>query len=133
MKASQTYLVIALGLAGRVDVVNARAEEAGQDEGLRERFDVVVARAVAPLCVLAEYCLPLAKIGGVWLAQKGGDVAGEIEQARHAIGVLGGEIRAVHAFVLPDGSARTVIEAAKVAPAPVAYPRRPGLPEKKPL
>jgi 16S rRNA (guanine527-N7)-methyltransferase len=119
-----------LGLRG-VQVVNRRAEEAAHDAGLRETFDVAVARALAPMPVLAELCLGFVRVGGRLLAQKteAEDVAG----AATAIEVMGGG----QAVVAPaPSSARrsgTIVIVEKVNPTPAAYPRRAGLPARKPL
>lgn len=119
-----------LGLAG-VEVVARRAEEAGHDPRLREAFDAAVARALAPLPVLVELCLPLVRVGGRLLAQKteGEDPAA----AGHAIELMGGALAVVHAS--PSGARRTgtVVVVDKVRPTPAMYPRRPGVPARKPL
>lgn len=119
-----------LGLAG-VEVVARRAEEAGHDPRLRESFDAAVARALAPLPVLVELCLPLVRVGGRLLAQKteGEDPAA----AGHAIELMGGAFAVVHAS--PSGARRTgtVVVVDKVRPTPAMYPRRPGVPARKPL
>jgi 16S rRNA (guanine527-N7)-methyltransferase len=119
-----------LGLAG-VEVVARRAEEVGHDPRFREAFDVAVARALAPLPVLAELCLPLVRVGGRLLAQKteSEDVAG----ARRAIETLGGALMAIHASPSLARSAGTVVVIEKLRPTPAAYPRRPGVPAQKPL
>ena len=119
-----------LGLEG-VEVVARRAEEAGHDPRLREAFDVAVARALAPMPVLTELCLGLVRVGGRLLAQK--TESEDVEAARHAIEVMGGRLVAVHAS--PSGARRsgTVIVIDKIQPTPEAYPRRPGVPNRKPL
>lgn len=119
-----------LGLAG-VEVVARRAEEAGHDPRLREAFDAAVARALAPLPVLVELCLPLVRVGGRLLAQK---TEGEDpDAAGHAIELMGGALAAVHPS--PSGARRTgtVVVIDKVRPTPAMYPRRPGVPNRKPL
>lgn len=110
--------------------VHLRAEDAGKSS-MRETFDVVVARAVAPLAVLAEYCLPLVRTGGVFLAYKA--VADETDSASTAIKLLGGKQKSIHHFTLPDGSERTIIEITKVAPTPSKYPRGQNKPRLTPL
>lgn len=117
---------------GNVRVVCDRAEDAGRDAELRERFGVAVSRAVAPLVVLSEYCLPFVKVGGVFVAMKGGDVLTEAEEAEYAIRELGGMVKSVNSFELA-GNKRTIIEIAKAAQTPEKYPRRAGMPAKKPL
>ncbi|HXI97288.1 MAG TPA: 16S rRNA (guanine(527)-N(7))-methyltransferase RsmG [Candidatus Acidoferrum sp.] len=120
----------ALGLRD-VAVVARRAEEVGQDPLYRESFDVAVARALAPMPVLAELCLPLVRVGGRLLAQKteAEDVAG----AARAIEMLGGVVDRV--VPAPSGARRagTVVVVNKTGATPPAYPRRPGVPARKPL
>jgi 16S rRNA (guanine527-N7)-methyltransferase len=119
-----------LGLEG-VEVVARRAEDAGHDPRLREQFDLAVARALAPLPVLAELCLGLVRVGGRLLAQKT-ESEGTIEGER-AIEIMGGSLFAVHAS--PSGARRqgTVVVIEKIRPTPDAYPRRAGVPNRKPL
>jgi len=127
------HLVALLGLAG-VEVVTARAEEAARDQAHREAYDFAVSRAVSALPVLAEYCLPFLKIGGRLIAQKKGDLAAEIGAAQEAIALLGGSWRGlqrVNLPLLPGGRQLLLVD--KMAPTPPSYPRRPGLPEKRPL
>ncbi|HXJ48248.1 MAG TPA: 16S rRNA (guanine(527)-N(7))-methyltransferase RsmG [Candidatus Acidoferrum sp.] len=120
----------ALGLPD-VAVVARRAEEVGQDPLYRESFDVAVARALAPMPVLAELCLPLVRVGGRLLAQKteAEDVAG----AARAIEMLGGVADRV--VPAPSGARRsgTVVVVNKTGTTPPEYPRRPGVPARKPL
>lgn len=117
-----------------VFVVNARAEDAGRDSHHRESYDVALARAVADLPVLAEYLLPLVKVGGVAVAQKSKGVEDEIERADTAILLLGGlnaEVVPVRVPGLSDERNLIVIE--KLAATPEDYPRRAGVPAKKPI
>jgi len=117
-----------------VKVTAERAETLGQDPAYRERYDWAIARAVAPLNVLAEYLLPLVHIGGHALAQKGGNAGEEINKARNAIKRLGGEIKKVTPIELPLGyGSRTLITIKKVKATAPTYPRRPGTPKKSPL
>jgi len=132
-EAKAAFLVracAALGLSG-VEVVARRAEAAGQDGRYRERFDVAVARALAPMPVLAELCLPLVRVGGRLLAQK--TDREDFDRARRAIELLGGSLDAV--LPAPSKSRRsgTVVEVSKVRPTPSGFPRRPGVPGRKPL
>ena len=117
-----------------VRVITARAEEAGQQPEHRERYDVAVARAVSRLSVLAEYMLPLVKVGGYVIAQKGQNPAEEIEAARSALRILGGQLIKVQPVAVPglDGERHLVI-IKKTKPTPKLYPRRPGLPNKESL
>ena len=115
-------------------VITSRAETIGQDQKFRESYDWAVARAVAPLPVLAEYLLPLVHIGGSMLAQKGGDVDIEISQSENAIKILGGKLDSVIPISLPNGMGkRTLIKIRKITLTPSRYPRRPGTPKKNPL
>ena len=126
-------VVSELGLSD-VDCVHARAEEAGRQKEYREQFDVVLARAVARLSVLAEYTLPFARVGGVLLALKGARYMEEMEEAEKAAHILGGGKPVARAVKLPgldDG--RAIVRIDKNAPTPAAYPRKSGTPEKKPL
>ena len=119
-----------LGMRG-VDVVAMRAEDAGHDPRYRESFDVAVARALAPLPTLVELCLPLVRVGGRLLAQK--TDREEAARAERAIELLGGLLEPA----LPAPSAAresgVVVTVRKVRPTPAAYPRRPGVPARKPL
>ena len=112
--------------------LHARAEEAARGE-LREQFDLATARAVADLRVLAEYCLPFVKVGGVFAALKGPDGPAEVEAAKKAISLLGGKVEAVKSFTLPGQQARTVAVIRKVQPTPAKYPRHGGKIAKQPL
>ena len=114
-------------------VLWGRAESAGRLPAEREQYDLVVARAVAELNVLAEYMLPFARVGGYCFAWKG-DVEEEVRAAEHAIEKLGGRLSAVHAVRVPGiDAARNLVVIEKVAATPEAYPRREGVPTKKPL
>lgn len=122
-----------LNLEG-VTVVKGRAEEAGKDETCRERFDVAIARAVADMSVLSEYCLPLVKIGGLFLALKGPAVEEDLAGAGAAIKIMGGSVRKIIDFDLPlSGDRRKIVVIEKVSATPEKYPRRVGTPKKKPL
>ncbi len=122
-----------LGLKG-IEAHHARAEDVGRQRAFRERFDVVVARAVSRLSVLTEYCLPLVKIGGCFIAAKGPAVTGEVEEAEYAIELLGGRIASVDYTSLPYiDDTRSFVVIKKVQTTPVVYPRKAGTPEKKPL
>lgn len=122
-----------LGLTN-VELVHARAEDAGKDKRYREKFDVAVARAVSQLNVLAEYCLPFVKVGGTFVAAKGPNVGKEIEIAGKAFSLLGGVKTKVINTALPEsGDQRSIVVIRKVSPTPSAFPRKAGLPDKKPL
>lgn len=117
-----------------VFVVNARAEDVGRDPDHREYYDVAVARAVADLPVLAEYLLPLVKVGGVAVAQKSKKVDEEIERADTAILLLGGLDAEVIPVTVPGLSdERNLVVIEKIVATPDDYPRRVGVPSKTPL
>jgi 16S rRNA (guanine527-N7)-methyltransferase len=119
-----------LGVTG-VEVVARRAEEAGHDERLRENFDVAVARALAPMPVLVELCLPFVRVGGRLLAQK--TETEDVEAARRAIERLGGEAARVHPAPSAVRRGGVVVVVRKLKSTPAAYPRRPGVPSRRPL
>lgn len=117
-----------------VEVITSRAEGLGRQEGYRERFDLVVARAVAPLPALLELALPFLRIGGVLAAPKGSGARQEVTRAERALGLLGGELLSVTPLAVPGAQRRPwLVLVRKVAPTPEAYPRRPGIPAKRPL
>ena len=117
-----------------VEVVHARAEDAGQDPAHRERYDWAVARAVAELPILAEYLMPLVKVGGHALAQKSESGPAEAHAAGAALRLLGGAIEKVVPVELPGvPETRYLIVMAKTAGTPPQYPRRVGVPAKHPL
>ena len=127
------HLVERIGLCD-VEVIHARAEELGHSDQYREQYDIALSRAVAPLPVLAEYCLPLLRVGGRMVAQKGPDVALEVDEAQGALDVLGGAVVATKRVQLPDVPGdRYLVVVSKTGPTPAVYPRRPGIPAKRPL
>ena len=119
-----------------VSVSNARAEEMGQDNKYRQAFDVVTARAVGRLNLICELCLPLTKIGGRFLAMKSLSTNEELEEAKRAIEILGGEIEFVKEYSLTNGQEtveRTIVSIKKVKHTPNVYPRNNSQIAKKPL
>ncbi|HHW06791.1 MAG TPA: 16S rRNA (guanine(527)-N(7))-methyltransferase RsmG [Clostridia bacterium] len=117
-----------------IQALHSRAEALGRQEEHREHYGIVVARAVAGLPVLAEYCLPLVRVGGYFYAFKGPSFQAELAQAEEALGILGGQVEEVYSYPLPiSGDARSLIAVKKINPTPAPYPRRSGLPEKRPL
>ncbi len=117
-----------------VQLVNARAEEAGRDPKHREAYDYAVSRAVADMIPLAEYALPLVRTGGLVIAMKSSDVEEELNEARYAIGLLGGAVDTIVEVALPHSDIRRkLIAIRKIKATPAAYPRKPGMPQKKPL
>lgn len=127
------HIVKKLGLQ-EVEVIRLRAEEVGQHPDHREAYKVALARAVAELPVLLEYALPLLTIGGIFVAQKGAEIESELRAGQSAMSILGGRIAEVRAVNLPGLEAgRHLVVVEKVAPTPQKYPRRPGIPAKRPL
>jgi 16S rRNA (guanine527-N7)-methyltransferase len=122
-----------LGLVN-VEVVTSRAEEAGRNHEHRDRYDVVTARALAPLRILLEYGLPLARVGGCLLAMKGPEAEAELAASQHALSVLGaGEVQ-TRRVTLPDGAGeRVLILVEKRDTTPSRYPRVAGMPGRRPL
>ncbi|MCZ6789021.1 MAG: 16S rRNA (guanine(527)-N(7))-methyltransferase RsmG [Chloroflexi bacterium] len=127
------HLVEVLDLKG-VHILTGRAETLATDPSLRERFDVAVSRAVGSLRVLAELVLPFCRLGGRAVLSKKGDISQELVEAAPALEKLGGEVielRPVPEEVLEGQRVLVVVQ--KVAPSPAEYPRRPGIPAKRPL
>ncbi|WP_353458450.1 16S rRNA (guanine(527)-N(7))-methyltransferase RsmG [Staphylococcus coagulans] len=117
-----------------VRFVHDRAETFGKQEDYRASFDIVTARAVARMSVLSELCIPLVKKQGLFLALKSSKGQEELDEARFAIGVLGGKIRQINTFTLPeDAGERQIITIEKRSQTPKKYPRKPGTPNKTPL
>ncbi|MBA8762432.1 16S rRNA (guanine(527)-N(7))-methyltransferase RsmG [Staphylococcus coagulans] len=126
-------LADALELEG-VRFVHDRAETFGKQEDYRASFDIVTARAVARMSVLSELCIPLVKKQGLFLALKSSKGQEELDEARFAVGVLGGKIRQIDTFTLPeDAGERQIITIEKRSQTPKKYPRKPGTPNKTPL
>ncbi len=125
------YACAELGLEG-VTFLKERAEEAARKQW-REQFDIVSARAVAGLPALAEYCLPLCKVGGVFLAMKGASGDEEKDAALGAIQKLGGKYEETLACELPNGDHRSLILCKKISQTPSVYPRNGGKIAKSPL
>jgi 16S rRNA (guanine527-N7)-methyltransferase len=122
-----------LGLAG-TELIHARAEDAGRNSKLRAKYHIAVSRAVARLNVLAELCLPFVRLNGFFVALKGAQFCEEVSEAESAIVKLGGQVIDVHPVKLPGiDDKRAIVVIKKIADTPAAYPRRPGIPEKKPL
>ena len=127
------HLVSRLGL-DNVAIATGRAEDTGHDLNYRERFDVALSRAVAALPSLAELMLPFCKVGGWCIVSKKGNIGGEVEQSLKAIATMGGnlrEVKPVELEGLQDNRCLVIID--KVKPTPPQYPRRPGMPAKRPI
>ncbi len=127
------HLIRELGLR-RVQVIHGRAEELGRNPAHREQYDWAIARAVAEMSTLVEYLLPLVRVGGAMLAQKGEAAAAEVHDADAAIITLGGKVRQLVPVELRGlAETRYLVVVDKVAATPEKYPRRPGMPKKRPL
>lgn len=117
-----------------VEIVVGRAEELAHLVQYRERFELVLSRAVAPLPALVELVLPFCALGGKFIAQKKGTIGEEISRAARAIELLGGNLREVKRVDLEEfADERWLVVIDKVSPTPAQYPRRPGIPAKRPL
>ena len=117
-----------------IETIHGRAEEVAHNKKYREKYDIAIARAVAPLNVLSEYLLPFVKIGGYAICMKGVKGKEEAEEGKNAIKILGGEITNSREFNLPNTEmARTIIEIEKIKNTEKKYPRKAGTPTKMPL
>lgn len=116
----------------RVETVHGRAEELARNKKYREQFDLCTSRAVANLSSLSEYCIPFVKEGSNFISYKSGEVEEEVNQAKHAISVLGGKIADVYKFDLQDQK-RSFVIIEKKKKTPSVYPRKAGTPTKEPL
>ncbi len=117
-----------------VEVLNSRAEEAAHLPLYREQFTVVLSRAVALLPTLVELTLPFCQIGGRFIAQKKGDVDQETNRAENAVTVLGGKLDRIERIELDEfNDARYLVVIDKICPTPDKYPRRSGLPKRRPI
>lgn len=121
--------VHALGLEAQL--IHERAEAAGQDENYREKFDLATARAVAPMNVLAEYCLPFVKVGGYFVALKGSN--DDTEEAKNAIATLGSEIVNNISYKLNGTEPRSIVVIKKISQTPTQFPRKSKKISTKPL
>ena len=121
--------VHALGLEAQL--IHERAEAAGQDENYREKFDLATARAVAPMNVLAEYCLPFVKVGGYFVALKGSN--DDTEEAKNAIATLGGEVVDNISYKLNGTEPRSIVVIKRISQTPTQFPRKSKKISTKPL
>lgn len=113
------------------ELIAARAEILAQNKNYREQYDVATARAVAPLNVLCEYCLPFVKVDGYFIALKGSE--DEVPAAMNAIETLGGELESNVSYKLPNGDARRIVIIKKISQTPTEYPRKTKKITTKPL
>ena len=126
-------VIEALGLE-KITAIHGRAEDFAKQKEYREQFDYVVSRAVANLTVLSEYCLPYVKTGGTFISYKSGTVQEEAEAAEKAINILGGQVKDITYFKLPDSEIdRSLVIINKKKSTPGKYPRKAGTPLKEPL
>ena len=130
--------IITLGerprLAATLKVITGRAETLGRCGALRESFDIVVSRAVAELSVLVELTVPFCKVGGIVIAQKALGARGEIKRAELAILELGAQLGEIKYLKVPNSDVeRILVVIDKVRPTNSRYPRRTGIPSKRPL
>ncbi len=122
-----------LGLIDCV-AIHGRAEEGGRDKNLREKFDLVVSRAVANMAVLSEYCIPFVKEGGYFIPYKTGTVDEELNQGKKAISILGGKLEKTKKLTLPDSDiGRSFVFIKKIKLTSKTYPRKAGTASKQPL
>ena len=129
-----TFLEALCGELGiGAELVHARAEEAGRNPKYREQFDAASSRAVAGLGLLAEYCLPLLRVGGVLLALKGSGGRREAAAGEKAVALCGGRVRDIFDYALPNGDPRTLIVVEKISQTPAKYPRPTAQIAKRPL
>ena len=115
-----------------IEAIHGRAEDIARNKAYRASYDTAVSRAVANLSTLSEYCLPFVKIGGKFVSYKSGDCADEVDNAKAAIHLLGGKINKIDEFSYSNNS-RSFIVIDKVMNTSNKYPRKAGLPSKKPL
>ena len=115
-----------------IEAIHGRAEDIARDKTYRASYDIAVSSAVANLSTLSEYCLPFVKIGGKFVSYKSGDCADEVDNAKAAIHLLGGKINKIDEFSYSNNS-RSFIVIDKVMNTSNKYPRKAGLPSKKPL
>ena len=115
----------------RAELVHSRAEELGKDKAYREQFDIATARAVAPMNVLCEYCLPFVKVGGEFVALKGSN--DDVSNAENAILTLGGELSTSVSYKLPNGDSRSIATVKKISHTSTSYPRNNKKISTKPL
>lgn len=117
-----------------IGAVHGRAEDYGKDKKYREQYDYCVSRAVANLSTLSEYCLPFVKVNGYFIPYKSGKIEEEVNSARMAVHMLGGQIENICAFSLSNGDVdRSLVKIKKIREIGKQYPRKAGLPAKEPL
>lgn len=126
-------VILKLGIRG-VNTVHGRAEDYAKQGKLRESFDLCVSRAVANLSILTEYCLPFVKVNGLFVSYKSERVSEELENAGHAISILGGKVENQVELMLPNSDIyRNLVMIRKTQSTSLKYPRKAGLPSRNPL
>ena len=136
LKKRVTFLEETFDILGfdKIAAIHGRAEEFAKNKASREQYDLCVSRAVSNLSTLSEYCLPYVKKGGMFISYKSGKVQEEAEGAERAIELLGGKIKDICYFMLPDSEIeRSLVVIEKVKNTPGKYPRKAGTPLKEPL
>lgn len=130
-------VIAELGLdnsSGKCVAIHGRAEEGGRNKNMREKYDLVVSRAVANMAVLSEYCIPFVRQGGYFIPYKTGKIDDELNQGKKAISILGGKIEKTEKLMLPDSDiGRSFVFIKKIKQTPKAYPRKAGTASKQPL
>lgn len=122
-----------LGLEN-VETLHGRAEDYAKKPEYREQADLCVSRAVANLSTLSEYCLPYVNVGGKFISYKSGEITIEADEAKKAVGVLGGHVNKILKFHLPESDiTRSFVVIEKSKATPKKYPRKAGMPSKEPL
>ena len=116
-----------------VETIHGRVEDIGQDNRYREQFDIATSRAVAPLNVLVEYLIPLVKVDGIVICMKGPKLEEELEEAKNAIIKLGGKIEQIEETKINNEITRNTLIIRKIKPTDKMFPRKAGLPSKKPI
>lgn len=126
-------VITELGLTG-ISAIHGRAEDIARNKDYREKFDLCVSRAVANMSSLSEYCLPFAKVGGRFIPYKADGCDEEVKTASKAVNILGGKIRKIESYVIPDTDiCRKFVVIDKLRNTSAKYPRKAGLPTKEPL
>lgn len=126
-------VITELGLTG-ISAIHGRAEDIARNKDYREKFDLCVSRAVANMSSLSEYCLPFVKVGGRFISYKADGCDEEVKTASKAVNILGGKIRKIESYVIPDTDiCRKFVVIDKLRNTSAKYPRKAGLPTKEPL
>lgn len=126
-------VITELGLTD-ISAIHGRAEDIARNKDYREKFDLCVSRAVANMSSLSEYCLPFVKVGGKFIPYKADGCDEEVKTASKAVNILGGKIRKIESYVIPDTDiCRKFVVIDKLRNTSAKYPRKAGLPTKEPL